>query len=457
MNIKTHRPCLMLCIVFALGIVVGKWLMMPLWWLFLGGSAFLLLYVFKEMQVIIYVLVFVLGMVWITQRHLLPNDSLGFLSYRNAIHCEAIEGVVRSVDDLLVNVYQIKVGEDWRKVSGSVKLRVWGETQLDVRYGQRVRIKGKMFPIYDMRSGSFSYRQYLQERGIYWMFSPQKDGVESLGFHQGNAMIASANNLRAYINQIFDVYLAPREAAFVSALVIGDRHKMPKDLKEVFVNTGTAHILAISGMNMAVVVTVIFFIFQLMPFTRRWKFIMTAIFLFAYAYTSGWSPSVVRATIMSAVLLSTFAWEYEGDALNTLGFAALILLCLDPNNLFDVGFQLSFAAVLGILVLTKSIEGVITFLPKLIALPIAVSIAAFIATAPIILYHFHMITPISILANIPVVPLADMVMALGLCLIAVSFSPPLATLVAACLKAILSAMIIFALWFSHVPWGCWIF
>lgn len=457
MESKTHRPCLIVASVFALGIILGQWIVLPAW-IWVGILCiFVCFYFWCKNLIVLYLLISLLGSTWITQRNLLPQNSLAFLPYQHAINCQAIEGVVISPEDYFIQVQQILINDNWQEVSGRVKLRAWGRGDLKWTYGDHVRIYGKMYPIHDFRSGSFSYRRYLKERGVFWMFSPKKSGLEVIGVNQGNMFIASAYDTRGRMNDIFDQYLAPRESAFVSALVIGARHNMPKDLKEVFVNTGTAHILAISGMNMAVLVTVFFFFFQITFIPRRWKFIMTAIFLFAYAYISGWSPSVVRATIMSAVLLSSFAFEQEGEALNSLGLAAFILMTLDPRNLFDIGFQLSFAAVVGILTLTRPIEGLLTCLPKFLAISIAVSTAAFVTTSGIIAYHFHMVTPVSVLANIPIVPLADMVMALGLALVFVSFCPMVATLFAACLKAILSAMILCAVWFSKIPWGSWHF
>ena len=187
---------------------------------------------------------------------------------------------------------------------------------------------------------------------------------------------------------------------------------------------------------------------------RQVQFWGTVFFLFVYAFLSGWSASVVRACLMSAMILASFALEEESEPLNSLGLAALILLFLDPMNCFDIGFQLSFAAVAGILILYAPCQKVFLFLPSFIRSSVALSLAAWAGTIVIIYYHFHMVTPISILANIPIVPLADLVMALGLGLAAVGgWFPPLAWAFAGCLKADLSAMIICADWFNRVPWG----
>lgn len=457
MTNSPHRPCLALAAAFAAGIIVGKYIVLPMWYWLVVSAGFCGLYFANRSLVLVYLLCALLGALWVTQRGLLPRDSLAFLAYQEVKRINSIEGIVLSAEEGLVKVVSIDTGAKRSKVQGKVKLGAWGRRDLGLSYGAHVRMKGKMFAIHDMRQGSFSYRRYLQEKGVFWMFSPAKDGIEVLDLDGGHWLVSRAHNARSYINGIYAHYLEPREAAFVAALVIGARHNMPQDLKEVFVNTGTAHILAISGMNMAVVVSLFLFVFQLSLFSRQRKLILTVMSLLAYAYISGWSPSVVRAALMSAVLLLSLAFEYEGEALNSLGVAALMLMFLDPYVLFDAGFQLSFAAVAGILVLTNPIKGFLMFLPQYLGLPIAVSLAAFCATTPIMAYHFHIITPVSILANIPIVPLADLVMMLGLGLVCVSGVPVIATAFAAVLKAVLSTMILCALWFSQIPWGCWTF
>ena len=162
---------------------------------------------------------------------------------------------------------------------------------------------------------------------------------------------------------------------------------------------------------------------------------------------SGWH---VYAGIPSDALMAPArARAIEGGIL-----AAVILLVFDPRNLFDIGFQLSFAAVTGILSLYKPCQSLFKVLPGFIANTMAVSLAAWIGTTPISFYHFHTITPIAVLANVPIVPMADSVMLLGLGL---AFSgaccPALAYAFAGCLKAVLSGMVICAAWFSQVPFG----
>ena len=460
---KIHRPCLVLALVFMTGIWAGRFLPLPLW-LWLGlGAACLCAFFLQRRSPLIYVCLFCLGAVGIQQQYRLPPNSLAFLPYMQRVQVEAVEGTVdsdiqipaepdgRAVFDL--NAGRIFLQGHWRAVCGKVRVQ-WDGDYLP-GYGQVLRLKAKLQAPFDFPTNSgFSYRQYLREQGVYWTMRVKATVCEKISDGHPNMFMLWSLKVRHSMTAVFKRFLAPRESSFVSALVLGDRSGMPKDLKEIFIHSGTAHILAISGMNMAVIAALFFFILRLCGLPRWVQFCGTIIFLFAYAFLSGWSASVVRACIMSAVILAGFAFEEESDPLNSLGLAALILLALDPANLFDIGFQLSFGAVGGILTLYGHCERLFQFLPRFISAPMSVSLAAWLGTAVIAFYHFRTITPISILANIPIVPLADSVMLLGLGL---AFGgacwAPLGYVFAGCLKVVLSTMVICASWFSQVPYG----
>ena len=110
----------------------------------------------------------------------------------------------------------------------------------------------------------------------------------------------------------------------IQAMILGDRSILPKDMNAIFAQTGTAHILAISGMNMAIITAMVLFFLKVLRVPRLWQFILTVIFLFFYALLSGWSASVVRSVFMAAIVLSSFCLEYEADMTNSLGIAAIL-------------------------------------------------------------------------------------------------------------------------------------
>ncbi len=462
LTINTHRPALLVAVILTLGVFVGNGVDVPFWIWLIGALICLCVFLIQPRTRIILSGVFMLGALLIAQRQYLNPNAVLFLSQEECAQVSAVEGRVetelaaqgfRTVYEL--SVRQLLLNGQWQKASGRVQMILYGGQEDVYDYGDIIIVEGRLSQIQDgNKRDGFSYRHYMINQGVYAQIITKAGGIQVIARGQGNPIIAAAFSLRRSIVNIFYRYLDSREAAFVSALVLGERSHMPADLKELFVKTGTAHILAISGMNMSIVAAFLFFFLRLIGCSRKEQFWGTIIFLFAYAFLSGWSASVVRACIMSAVILSSFALEFESDPLNSLGAAAVILLVFNPWNLFDIGFQLSFAAVLGILLLFKPSQRLFSILPRFVGDSMALSLSAWVGTAGITLCHFKTITPVSILANIPIVPLADLVMALGLSLALVGgWCPCLPYAFAGCLKAILSAMTICAVWFSQIPWG----
>ena len=162
----------------------------------------------------------------------------------------------------------------------------------------------------------------------------------------------------------------------------------------------------------------------------------------------------MRAAFMASVILASMGVELESDALNSLCFAALVLLLMDAGNLFNTSFQLSFAAVAAIVVLYAPIEKRLSFFPKWLSAVVSVSTAAWIGITPLQIWHFGTITPVALMANLFIVPLLDITVALGLVLaLAGLWLAPLAWGLAGCLKVVFNLMVVVAFWFSSIPFG----
>lgn len=462
---QTHRPCFLLSICLGLGIIAGRFLPCPdsLWMTFFATS-FLMVFLDRRAFVVFIATFFLGALLWVCTTRL-PFDHLAFLSYDERTACSHVEGVVDSMPQVGMwvqgtqqifdlKVERILINEEWQRKVGKMQVHIFQKT--DLHYGQRIRISGKIHQAFDGKEGDkFSYRKYLRDQGIFWVLSAGKnDSIEPLDEGAGNPFVSAAIKTKNRIKDVFKRYLNPQEAGVITAMVLGDRSNMPKDIKQAFIDSGTFHILAISGMNMTIIAGLVLFLFKYLGLRRRGQFIATVLFLFAYAFLTGWSASVVRACVMSSVILSSFAFEYDTEPLNSFGLAALLLLFSDARNLFDIGFQLSFGAVLAILLLYAHFEKALRLLPSFIAKTLAVSAAAWVGTAGILWYHFGSVNFISLVANIPIVPLADMVIILGLGLaITGLFVPFLALAFAGALKALFALVVILAGWFAQVPYG----
>jgi competence protein ComEC len=205
---------------------------------------------------------------------------------------------------------------------------------------------------------------------------------------------------------------------------------------------------------MAMMTAMVIFILKLVRIPRAWQVGLSIVLIFSYAILTGASIPVMRAAFMASVMLASFSIELECDALNSLCFAALMVLLMDASNLFDTSFQLSFAAVAAIIILYAPIEKRLSFCPKWLAGAIAVSTAAWVGITPLQIWHFGTIAPVALIANLFIVPLLDITVALGLVLaLAGLWLAPLAWGLAGCLKVIFNLMVVVAFWFSKIPYG----
>ena len=205
---------------------------------------------------------------------------------------------------------------------------------------------------------------------------------------------------------------------------------------------------------MAMMTVMVVFVLKLIRIPRLWQGGVSIVILFTYALLTGGSIPVLRAAFMASVFLASFSVEHESDSLNSLSLAALIILLMDASNLFDTSFQLSFAAVAAIIILYSPIEKRLAFFPNWLSSAVSVSTAAWIGITPLQLWHFGTITPVALIANLFIVPLLDMTVALGLALaIAGLWLAPLAWGLAGCLKVVFNLMVVVAFWFSNIPFG----
>lgn len=211
-------------------------------------------------------------------------------------------------------------------------------------------------------------------------------------------------------------------SAFLKGVILGYRAELAEDLKSAFLATGTVHILAVSGGNVALIALVALVIAGLARLRRRLAFAAAVVAVLFYAWVTGSSPSVVRASIMAIVVLTAGVTGRRADVFQSLGVAAVLLLVLDPRALFDVGFQLSFLSVLAIVIGSPLLEPWLNRLPeefrdhdvvRAVVQLLAVSAAAQVGTLPLTMSIFGQVSLVSVVANLAVVPLSGVALVLG--------------------------------------------
>jgi competence protein ComEC len=321
--------------------------------------------------------------------------------------------------NLRLNVTSVNTGSESLPAHGLILVRVLPGR--DWQYGDVVRVRGHLNT--PPSGEDFSYRDYLARQGIL-AYVPDAE-VTLLPFMDGDPVLRLIYKFKdsavARINRIFP----EPEAPLLAGILLGDDNSIPAELQQAYKNTGTAHIIAISGFNIAIIAGLFVAVFSRLLGKRKGA--ITAILgIAAYTILVGASAAVVRAAIMGG--LSIFALQMGGrqNGLNTLAFTAAMMSVANPNLLWDVGFQLSFAATLGLILFAQPLQdwfaGLLSRrLPEKTATKIAVLVgeyvlftwAAQLATLPIIAYQFNRISLVSLIVNPFILPVQPAVMVIG--------------------------------------------
>lgn len=269
-----------------------------------------------------------------------------------------------------------------------------------------------------------SYRNYLYNQGVYFIMQVKSPlEITELHVNQGYALVSKCLWLRDRIEGIIAQYLAPLPAGILAAMVLGERKNIPRLVNNSMVKSGTVHILVVSGFNVGVVAFSMNLLLKIIRLPRKIRVILAAICLLLYCLITGASNPVVRATVMGVFILFAYLFQRQPDIYNSLAAAALFILIMNPRQLFDVGFALSFASVLSIVCLYPRLRLLLRiqrYKSRILIFvfeSLLVSFSAWIGTLGIILYNFGLFTPVTVLANIFIVPLATLITLSGFSLV----------------------------------------
>lgn len=275
---------------------------------------------------------------------------------------------------------------------------------------------------------SFDYRTYLARQDIYKIGYIQKEDLKKVG----EAPLVNIKNwayqIRNWSIDRCTRLLGENELADVaSGLIFGYRDKIDATTQRAFVNTGSVHLLAVSGMHVVLIYSNVILLLGLLQIRKlvgkKNVPLLALFFLWVFTFVAGLAASIVRATLMITIMVIGKYFGRQGINMNTVCAVAVIMLIYDPNVLYDVGFQLSFAAVVGILTFQQPVK---QYFPEWLLLRngfsnmISVTIAAQLTTLPLILYYFHQFPVYFMLSGIIAVFLADWVIKIGLAVILIS-------------------------------------
>ncbi len=325
----------------------------------------------------------------------------------------------------------------FEKTSGKIVLYFKKDTAIKtLHYGSQIVFNKPLQTIKNGGNpGSFNYKQYSLFQGITHQAYLTLNDFEILPTESKNVFDEFIFNCRSWVIATIKKYIpGEKEQGLAEALLIGYKDDLDKNLVQSYTNTGVVHIIAISGMHLALIYGLLVLLTK--PIKRRkelkwFRIILIISCLWLFAILAGAQASVVRSAVMFTCIAIGEALSRKTSIYNTLALSAFLLLCYNPYWLWDVGFQLSYAAVLSIVIFYRPIYNWVYLPNKILDFfwkTIAISMAAQILTTPISLYHFHQFPLLFLLTNIVAVPLSSLMLfaEIGLCV--ASFFAPLAKL-----------------------------
>ncbi|KPJ53209.1 MAG: hypothetical protein AMJ37_01745, partial [Dehalococcoidia bacterium DG_18] len=343
-------------------------------------------------------------------------------------------------------------GINGEEVSGTLLVRT---TRYPVyEYGDLLEVTGELEEPPEDLDG-FDYRAYLASQGIYsTMYYPD---IEREGSGQGPQPFQAIYSFRHQMGEALGASLSEPQGSLAQGILLGLRHNIPSSLYKDFRDSGTAHLLAISGLHMAIVAGILLSV-AVWIFGRRRPtyFLVTLGALWGYALLAGMSPSVMRAAIMVSLFIFAAYVGRQRSGITAIAFAAAIMVAIDPQILWQVSFQLSFAAVLGLILLTPTFQqwGRITRAPNILVDSFAYSLGAIVATLPLITYYFGYVSLVGLpatflaLLSLPaIIVLSALVGLIGL------LSVPVAQVVGWVDWLFLEYMVLVVKGFAALPWS----
>jgi len=321
--------------------------------------------------------------------------------------------------NLRLDVSSINTGDESLPVSGLILARI--QPNQTFQYGDMIRVRGLLKT--PPQDEEFSYRDYLARQGIR-AYMPSAEAT-LLPFHRGSPIIATIYAFKERsLTIIYHLYPDP-EASLLAGILLGVDAGLPADLQQAYKDTGTAHIIAISGFNITIIAALFVLLFDRLLGPRRGA-LVAILGIALYTFLVGASASVIRAALMGGLALFARQVGRRQDGLNTLAFVAALMAAFNPNIPWDVGFQLSFAATLGLILYAKPLRAWLTFLlahlapsatAEKISHPISVfflfTLAAQLTTLPVMAYQFRRISLVSLIANPFILPAQPAVMLFG--------------------------------------------
>jgi len=321
--------------------------------------------------------------------------------------------------------YILKTEEIWPKEDLGQKKTVRGKILLSVQesddirlfeYGREIKISGKLnIPKGRTNPGGFDYRKYLNHSGVSATIFAVDRNIYPQKNVKGNIFVKAGLSIREKIVNVINLSLPPQQAGLLNGMLIGYREGLSDEVEDAFSRSGLTHLMAVSGANVAFIMLPLIFIFKKLRFRQNLYNIIIIGILLMFTFITGFEPSVLRAVIMAIVILVGQILKRETDIFTSIAFAAILLLLFNPGSLFNIGFQLSFAATISLVLFYQNLKSMLnfSFFPEFITDVLASTVAAQIGVLPITVFYFNKVSLISVLSNLIVAPVVEFITIMG--------------------------------------------
>lgn len=332
-----------------------------------------------------------------------------------------------------------------------------------LQYGDKILIRK---PFTDLTNSgnpfAFDFVAYMARDQIYQQVFLSDNDWKKTGGNDAQFFQRLLFSVRDYVIAMIDKYIpGEAEAAVANALLVGYKVDLDKDLVQAYSNTGVIHLIAISGLHLALIYGLLFFITGKLPFFRshlQSRIVLIIFCLWFFALLTGASPSVLRAAVMfTFISIGTLSGK-RAFIFNSISLSAFVLLCYDPYILWNVGFQLSYSAVLGIVVCQRAVYNWLHFNNKVFDYAwqlVSVSLSAQVFTIPLCLYYFHQMPLLFVIANLVAIPLCTLAIWSCILLIGISVFAPAALYAGKLAYAFLWIMNQSILYINNFPFSVW--
>ena len=475
-------PLVRLLVPLAAGIILQWYIQFTFFYLVIWISsflvAFLLLYflsptgmyhVRRFQGLLLYAMLVGMGMLLTWQ-----NDSRQLSSWYGKHYNDSTVLMIKINEPLLVKARSYKAdgvvvgiinGQQKQAATGKLLLYFSKDSAMpELVYGQIILVKKPLQPIKNSGNpGAFNYQRYAAFQQVYHQLFLQPRDWIATNEVQANWFRSFLYNSRHFILGVLQNNIGNRhqELGIAEALLIGYKEDLDKDLVQAYSNTGVVHIIAISGLHLGLIYAVLFWLFNRLPFikkSRHVKVILLISCLWLFSLLTGGAASVLRSAVMFTVIVMGKYYFRQASVYNSLAASAFLLLCYNPYYLWDVGFQLSYLAVLGIVALQQPLYRSVYLknnLLRKIWQMLSVTIAAQVAAFPICIYYFHQFPNFFLFTNLLAIPLSTIILFGEILLVVISAFGALAAKLGMLLTYMIYGMNWIILFFSSFSFSVW--